>query len=82
MRAILFVLKGKDTMKTIESIVCPMVRVFEEVDLPFKTNLEKAISILAPKPENSLTLWPIRLCTIFKPIYQKLNFRRMQAYYE
>ena len=69
-------------MKTSESIVYPMVSLFEAVDLPFHSNLLKALPIFASKSKSSLTLSEDRLCATLSLACQKLGKRRMGVFYE
>jgi hypothetical protein len=69
--------KGKDTMKTSESIAVATVSLFEEVGLPFPANPFRARQIFVSVRSKRLKLAMASLYTLFTNIHQKFGLRRM-----
>ena len=69
-------------MKTSEIIAVATVSLFEAVDCLFMVNRPAAPQIFASKPSKALTLALASLYSLFRLIYQKFNWRRMDKFYE
>ena len=64
-------------MKTIESIVYPILRLFEAGDCPFLLNLKEARHIFVSELSSCLLLTMASTCAAFKSIHQKSVSRAM-----
>ncbi len=80
--SILFVLRTKNTMETIDAIVIHMVRLFQAVVLVFMRTEKRRCQFLYLNLHIACPYHRIRVRAIFSLTYQKLDNRRMDGFYE